>query len=466
MFILFLLSLSLMILYLFIFFRTNSAILISYSAINTILFAAQGLFIVVFGFSHPQYNPSDLIYINKTFFYILIFEILLFSIFSFYKNSLKFTKITINENFKFLDNRGLVLFVFLIGFIIISSEFFLLSSDIFFQNKGFAECSNLDFIKKVKNIKIENKYLQIIKLFADFKYFLIIFLGMLLNQQRENRTIRILYYLSILMCIILGTIKGQKSVVILSIIFYIATNFHYYKQNFKKKLEFFKKLKFFLKSSLIILLFTYFIRLIAHLRNYYHLSVKNECVTYSSGQINSLLSGELNFDKNFFLVDLFLTRFNYLIPFSKIYEYVENTGSINGVQYLNNIIGLVPRFFWEAKPVVTNNMNYFAYQVELISLPSFSVGLRPVGESFLNLGWFGLIVTIFIAGLFYFLNLFRENNGIITKSIIIYLIVFVLKSDGYFSIIPGIFHSLVGWFLFFLLYLLLLIFSRKVTNST
>ena len=75
----------------------------------------------------------NLIYINKTLVYILIFEILLFSIFSFYKNYLKFTKIKINENFKFLDNRGFVLFFSFIFFIIILSEFFLISGNVFFS---------------------------------------------------------------------------------------------------------------------------------------------------------------------------------------------------------------------------------------------------------------------------------------------------------------------------------------------
>ena len=83
------------------------------------------------------------------------------------------------------------------------------------------------------------------------------------------------------------------------------------------------------------------------------------------------MSADLTLGKSFYLVDFFVTRLNYLIPFSKISEYVENIGSINGVQYLSNIFGLVPRFFWEAKPVITNNMNYFAHQAEIISSPAF-----------------------------------------------------------------------------------------------
>ena len=83
-------------------------------------------------------------------------------------------------------------YFFLLFFIIILSEFFLISGNVFFQNKEFTQCSNLDFIKKITNIKIDSKYLQLLKLFADFKYFLIIFLGTILSQKRGNRTIRIL----------------------------------------------------------------------------------------------------------------------------------------------------------------------------------------------------------------------------------------------------------------------------------
>ena len=231
-------------------------------------------------------------------------------------------------------------YFFFIFFIIILSEFFLISGNVFFQNKEFTQCSNLDFIKKITNIKIDSKYLQLLKLFADFKYFLIIFLGTILSQKRGNRTIRILYYLSIVICLILGVIKGQKSVIILTVIFYFVTNFENIKHNYKKKLK-----KIFFQSFLFLFLLTFFVRLIAHLRNYFHLSSNNECETYSISEIGSLMSTDLTLGKSFYLVDFFVTRLNYLIPFSKISEYVENIGSINGVQYLSNIFGLVPRFF-------------------------------------------------------------------------------------------------------------------------
>ena len=461
MFFLFLLSTILLLIYSYVILKVDSIILKSYSGLNSILFATQGLFIVIFGFSHTQYNSDNLEYINKTLIYIIIFEIFLFSIFIFLKNNLKFTKFNFKEKDFVLEDSGYIVFFIILILIIILSEFILISNNVFFQNKAFSECSDITLFEKITKLEVNKNFLQLTKLFADFKYFLLIFLGLCCVNQATSKTLNILLILCVLFCLLLGVIKGQKSIIILTMIFLIIVNFKFLKEKFKKNI-----LKSSFYSFCLLLLLTFFIRLVAHLRNYFHFTTDKGCEKYSLTEFSSLLTVDLSINKNFYFIDFFVTRLNYLIPFSKITEFVENIGSLNGEQYLSNILGLIPRFFWESKPIITNNMNFYAYEAEIIASPNFSVGLRSVGESFLNFGWYGVIVAFFIAVLFYFLNLFDNLKGIIGQSIYIYMAVYILKSDAYFAIIPGIIHSLIGWILFFTIFFLVSNFFRKKTNTT
>ena len=66
---LFIISSSLLTLYLFTIFKSNYNILKGYAGINSILFASQGLFIVLFGFSHPQFDIQKINYIQNMFFW-------------------------------------------------------------------------------------------------------------------------------------------------------------------------------------------------------------------------------------------------------------------------------------------------------------------------------------------------------------------------------------------------------------
>ena len=69
-----LISLSLVSIHMLVFFRSNEMILKCYVLINFIIFSSQGLFIGLFGFSHPKFDPQNIDFINLLLLYIIIFE--------------------------------------------------------------------------------------------------------------------------------------------------------------------------------------------------------------------------------------------------------------------------------------------------------------------------------------------------------------------------------------------------------
>lgn len=439
-----LISLFLVSLHMLVFFRSNEMILKCYAMTNFIIFSSQGLFIGLFGFSHPRFDPQKIDFVNQTLFYVIFFEIFLIGSFYLFSKKLSLKKIDFKPFSKLneLSNNGHLFFFIIIIFIIISSELVLINSNVFFGNSKFIECSNLEFFKFITSLNINSNFLQLIKITADFKYYLLLFSGLLFLQSKQNLNKNI-FYIMLILCILMGIIKGQRSIILISLIFYCIVNYDNLKDFILRK-PVFAIINFTVFSILTIVL----ARTISHLRNFFFYE-NNTCQKITSEIARELIANDINISKSFFLIDFYLTRLNYLIPFSKITEYVYNFGNLNGIQYLSNFFGLIPRYFWEGKPVITNNMNFFAYKSGLISAPDFSVGLRPIGESFLNFGWYGILIAFLIGFLFYFLNLFNKNKNIFIKSIYIYLLVYILKSDAYFAIFPGILHILIGWLVFF-----------------
>ncbi len=456
-----LISLFLISIHMLVFFRSSEMILKCYVFINFIFFSSQGLFIGLFGFSHPKFNPQNIDFVNLTLLYIIIFEILLIGSFYLFKNKLGEEKVLINLNLNISSTKVNLLFFFIIMSIILFSEFILINSNVFFSNSHFIKCSDHNFFKYIMDLKISNKFLQIIKLTADFKYYLLLFLGFVYMGSKQNIN-RNIFYIILFFCILMGIIKGQRSIILISIIIFCIVNFENIKNYYFKKPFFAATYSLIAGTFLIIVA-----RIISHLRNFYFYTSSTDSCQAITGQVGrELLSHEISLSKSFFLIDFYLTRLNYLIPVSKITEYVDKFGSLNGIQYLNNFFGLIPRFLWESKPVITNNMSFFAYKSGLIASPDFSVGLRPVGESFLNLGWYGILIAFLIGFLFFLLNLFKKNKNIFVKTVYIYLVIHILKSDAYFAIFPGILHVLIGWLVFYLIYYFCLLLFNKKTNTS
>jgi len=75
------------------------------------------------------------------------------------------------------------------------------------------------------------------------------------------------------------------------------------------------------------------------------------------------------------------------------------------ILYTNNIVALVPRFMWPAKPVIKTNANQRGRDIGLLGLQDFktSIGTGTIGDAYCQLGIYGLFVGPFLVALIIFI---------------------------------------------------------------
>ena len=162
--------------------------------------------------------------------------------------------------------------------------------------------------------------------------------------------------------------------------------------------------------------------------------------------------------------NIFSGRLNYLHINAEVMKLTNNQGPLGISYYDDNIIDLIPRILWTDKPVITNNSDIIGFQMGL--QPSidktlhFSIGIRPIGESFLMLSWLGVLCAIPIGIFFYIVTLILNHNFSLNPLYFFYCIE-LLKNDTFNAIIPSFFHYLFGC-IFFLCSLLLI----KIISSS
>lgn len=167
------------------------------------------------------------------------------------------------------------------------------------------------------------------------------------------------------------------------------------------------------------------------------------------------------------MVDVFVTRLNYLEPLARVIDFVARDGPAGGSVYWNNIIGVVPRLIWPGKPEISNDSQFLGHQLGLVTLndESTSIGLQVVGESFFEYGWIGLWVAVFQALIFAFGQriFYRPGNPAAMGAYTMFCI-YILQRDGYFAVVPGLIYLLIGFFFFFGVFGLLLRSRRRTTS--
>ena len=142
--------------------------------------------------------------------------------------------------------------------------------------------------------------------------------------------------------------------------------------------------------------------------------------------------------------EIILSRLNYfditLRAISlKLDKLVENNFSF----YFDNIYSLIPRLLYPDKKIILNKSNYLAVELGVINKPIHAVGLRPIAEGFVYIGYYYVFIAIILGFIFYiFSNLFQSKN-IIIKSSALYMSILILKRDSFHSLIPGIMHEMI-----------------------
>lgn len=448
-----------------------------YLAINCIIFYLPALLFVLFGVTHPSqfYSITNKFNYLDIFFYVLLL-IFIFD-FTLYFSYLIGSKIKISSKIFFFNNFGISnedffynckSFVIYLGLLIIISDTYLILSLNAFMNKELILCNeDLPKIFKIfvnnENFSYINSFNQVFKSISLLKYMLLALLTKALDFN-FNKTIKLLFYIVLIYCLLFGLISGSRFQIIFPIIIIIFINF-------KKILS----LKGIILAPFILYLSLYIFPLIAALRNIRNKGLEfKECNKFENvGQtiLNNLdynnihkvseYTSLLNFDisKNGFLYKPFetiLSRMNYFDITMKSYNYKINENISNKVSfYLDNFIGLIPRALYPNKKIISNHSDQLAVDLGVNKISSNAVGLRPLAESFLYIGNYYLIVAI-ILGLFFGISkTFTRNNNLFTFSFFVFAGLMILKRDSFHAVIPGIFHEAFAYLIMLIVILLI-----------
>lgn len=148
--------------------------------------------------------------------------------------------------------------------------------------------------------------------------------------------------------------------------------------------------------------------------------------------------------------DIFVDRLNY----SRVLGLVMSIplDIEGGSHYLNNIIGLIPRWLWEDKPILGLNLNQIGHDLLILqySDTTTSIGLSNIGESYALLGWWGLVNAIPLGVIFKIGQIYLEIFNPVSKLIGAIIIIVILTAESLTYILPTLILCLSPVFICFI----------------
>lgn len=143
--------------------------------------------------------------------------------------------------------------------------------------------------------------------------------------------------------------------------------------------------------------------------------------------------------------NLFADRLNYLGPLSRIFELENFERTLNYSSYLNNIIGLVPRFAWSEKPFIGINGNIIGHDLMILNPNDHitSISLGSIGESYYLLGWLGVIIAAIQGLLMAILDKFSLYKNYILSVIYFFISLEIVLISSYSILVPKIIKTII-----------------------
>jgi len=117
--------------------------------------------------------------------------------------------------------------------------------------------------------------------------------------------------------------------------------------------------------------------------------------------------------------------------------------------YLNNIIGLVPRFLWNDKPMIAMDMNRIGYEIGYVHYKDkeTAIGITPLGIAYYELGLFGILfITLFTAFLLAFFSNRLDTNYWLGFILSIMIAITLARNGTYVNIIPDLILTIITFF--------------------
>lgn len=290
-----------------------------------------------------------------------------------------------------------------------------ISADYFLYQNGM-------FIMVAQEATYFGPFASIIKVISGLKWILMLYCGYLFKTDKVNKFIVVFYFFLLLpYALMTGIISGSRGQLLYPILILIFSHF-----------SFFKKFVPLMIPALPVVFLIFPI-----LGNYRGMENPNLVAAFN------MVIEDLDIFSNFIIVALDrLTQLGAInVAFSGInslpvYEY--------RADYLFNIIGLIPRLIWPSKPSPLDT-NEFGVQVGVLDPNNYntSIGFDVVGESFIQIGYFGLIIAIFQASIFWFLN-YKIDRKVASGFMIYFTLGFIATTQGtYINIIPTLLNNAI-----------------------
>ncbi len=419
------------------FFSIKSLIFRFYISINSVLFTLPAIIEIMFDVTHPMHQAESSIY-DSALMFVIIWNIILglsFNIFqkkipTFYQISdfLKFSPIQRPNNYQSVYFSSIVLI-----FISVIAKWKLISMG-GFQMSGVASSSPL---------------LQLYKLFAIFDLLVLIYIGEFKKNIKNTLINSSLYILIAFMVLLFALFSGSRGQIIYALIVILVSHRELIKKNIILSTIAFAS---FFPFVFIVFPFMAFLR-----NNNFDFSAAIE-------RMDSFIDGI-----QFIILDVLSTRLNYLEILGKVMDYVNENGIQGGIIYINNFIGLIPRAIWPSKPVISNDSHKLGHDLGILQPmdTTTSIGLRPIGEAYFELGIAGLVIAFILGIIFAF---FHKQFSVLSKSpvafsIYLYLILYLVGRDGIFAILPGLIYVFIGWIIFFSIMRFWGIFFKQIIGN-
>ncbi len=340
-----------------------------------------------------------------TMIYINIFILLVVSSYTVFKNTFNNTPLSIFS----YQYKGLALEPKLIVFL-----FFIIS---IFGDIGLYQ---LGLFKTVSQEFVSSPFASYVKIFSSFKFMALLYIGYLIKNDQADSFLKFLYFwILIPYSVLIGISTGSRYLTLLPLIITAYSHFSFY-----------------LRFMPVAVAVTPFLFMLFPILGHYR-SMDNPTI---SGATEKALE-DISILENILAVAL--DRFVQLGPINNVIETYKDNITYHS-DYVFNLIGIIPRLFWPGKPspIDTNDLGV---QLMMIRPENYntSVSIDVIGESFYQLGYFGLLIAIFQGFIFWFVNN-KIGDKSATGYILLFIVGFLVTTQGtYINIIPTILITII-----------------------
>lgn len=389
----------------------------------------------ILGYFLAAYHPKTYLLSDKEYIYSLVYIFMYNSLFFIFINLFNnYKTINFHKHIKKYSHNLFKPTVFRIRFLVLSIFAFGIISKIYQNSLGKFRMLDGSSDLTFNQLKLESTpILQLTKSFASLEILSFLIFSYFLRKKMFNKKVdKMLYVLMLIIIQLAGIYSGSRFQTIFPLIILIYV--------------FFDKIKYHRRILIlpsIFFSFFYIAAIVPALSFYRNIAKYLEVSAFDI--LMSLDFTNLNYFDSF--KDVVSTRLNGLHGLQIAIEYFMENEKVDFFYHFN-FIALIPRAIWKNKPTIGLDLNEYAWKMGLINDLDYStsVGFGGLyGDSFIQFGYWGVLVAAFHAYLFYILKSIyqeKDNNPILYAYT--FLFAKMLMTTGTFmAILPTIIYLFI-----------------------